>query len=121
MTLDTSAIRFIALDLDGTLLRTDKSISDRTRDAIRNAEADGYVPIVATARPPRGAAALLIGFLSEAHTIYYSGALVILDGQTIHTQTIPVDAAYTIVDRFIQRAPHATASLEINDRIYACL
>ena len=46
---DTSRIRFIALDLDGTLLRTDKSISTRTRSAVESAESHGYIPIIATA------------------------------------------------------------------------
>jgi hypothetical protein len=49
--LDTTPIRFIALDLDGTLLRTDKSISPRTRLAIQSAVEKGYKPIIATARP----------------------------------------------------------------------
>jgi hydroxymethylpyrimidine pyrophosphatase-like HAD family hydrolase len=45
--------RAIATDLDGTLLRTDMSISDRTRDAVHAAEDAGLLVVVATGRPPR--------------------------------------------------------------------
>ncbi|MCU1355570.1 MAG: HAD-superfamily hydrolase, subfamily [Acidimicrobiales bacterium] len=47
------AYRAIATDLDGTLLRTDKSVSDRTRAAIHAAEDAGILVVIATGRPPR--------------------------------------------------------------------
>ncbi|MFC5678319.1 HAD family hydrolase [Aeromicrobium endophyticum] len=43
----------VATDLDGTLLRTDGSLSDRTRRAIVAAEAAGVPTLFVTARPPR--------------------------------------------------------------------
>jgi len=43
----------VATDLDGTLLRSDGSISDRTRIAIADAEEAGVPTIFVTARPPR--------------------------------------------------------------------
>ena len=46
-------IRLIASDLDGTLLRSDGTISARTRDAIRAAEDRGIAFAFVTARPPR--------------------------------------------------------------------
>jgi Cof subfamily protein (haloacid dehalogenase superfamily) len=46
-------IRLVASDLDGTLLRTDGTISDRTRAAWRAAAAAGLEMLVVTARPPR--------------------------------------------------------------------
>lgn len=45
--------RAIATDLDGTLLRSDKSVSPRTRDAVHAAEAAGMLVVIATGRPPR--------------------------------------------------------------------
>jgi Cof subfamily protein (haloacid dehalogenase superfamily) len=45
--------RAIATDLDGTLLREDKSVSDRTRSAIHAAEDAGILVVIATGRPPR--------------------------------------------------------------------
>ena len=43
----------IAIDLDGTLLRTDKTFSDRSRAAVDDAMAAGIAVIVATSRPVR--------------------------------------------------------------------
>jgi HAD superfamily hydrolase (TIGR01484 family) len=45
--------RVVATDLDGTLLRSDGSLSDRTRKAIAAAEAAGIETVFVTARPPR--------------------------------------------------------------------
>jgi Cof subfamily protein (haloacid dehalogenase superfamily) len=46
-------IRLIATDLDGTLLRSDASISARTRSALSAAERAGVRVLSLTARPPR--------------------------------------------------------------------
>ncbi|HWJ98990.1 MAG TPA: HAD family hydrolase [Acidimicrobiales bacterium] len=45
--------RAIATDLDGTLLRDDKSVSARTRAAVDAAEDAGLLFVIATGRPPR--------------------------------------------------------------------
>jgi Cof subfamily protein (haloacid dehalogenase superfamily) len=45
--------RAIATDLDGTLLRDDRTISERTRAAIDAAEDAGVLVVIATGRPPR--------------------------------------------------------------------
>jgi Cof subfamily protein (haloacid dehalogenase superfamily) len=45
--------RLIASDLDGTLLRSDGSLDDRTKNAIATAEAAGAAVVFCTARPPR--------------------------------------------------------------------
>jgi Cof subfamily protein (haloacid dehalogenase superfamily) len=42
-----------AIDLDGTLLRGDGSVSARTRRSIRAAARAGILPVIVTARPPR--------------------------------------------------------------------
>jgi Cof subfamily protein (haloacid dehalogenase superfamily) len=46
-------IRLIATDLDGTLLRSDSTVSDRTRAALRAAADAGLVVVFVTGRPPR--------------------------------------------------------------------
>jgi HAD superfamily hydrolase (TIGR01484 family) len=45
----------IATDLDGTLLHTDGTLSDRTRAAVQAVQAAGILVVIATARPPRWA------------------------------------------------------------------
>jgi Cof subfamily protein (haloacid dehalogenase superfamily) len=51
--LSTAGIRLIATDLDGTLLRRDQTVSDRTRAALKAATAAGLVVAFVTGRPPR--------------------------------------------------------------------
>ncbi|WP_420597227.1 Cof-type HAD-IIB family hydrolase [Deinococcus sp.] len=47
-------IRLIATDLDGTLLRSDMSVSERTRTALDRARAAGIHVVPVTARQPHG-------------------------------------------------------------------
>ncbi|WP_375477928.1 HAD family hydrolase [uncultured Jatrophihabitans sp.] len=46
-------IKLFATDLDGTLLRSDNTVSDRTRAALRSAADAGLVVAFVTGRPPR--------------------------------------------------------------------
>jgi hypothetical protein len=46
-------VRLLATDLDGTVLRSDGSVSDRTVAALQAAEDRGVMVVVATGRPPR--------------------------------------------------------------------
>ncbi|WP_090649378.1 HAD hydrolase family protein [Paenibacillus sp. UNC496MF] len=50
-----SVIQAIVLDLDGTLLGSDNSISSRNCEAVKRCYDSGIHIIVATARPPRAA------------------------------------------------------------------
>ena len=45
--------RLVATDLDGTLLRPDGTVSDRTRRAVLGLAAQGIEFVIVTARPPR--------------------------------------------------------------------
>jgi hydroxymethylpyrimidine pyrophosphatase-like HAD family hydrolase len=46
-------VRLIATDLDGTIIRSDGTISERTRAALAAAEEAGLVVVFVTGRPPR--------------------------------------------------------------------
>src|SRR5664279_17665 len=50
---DGTPIKLVATDLDGTLLRTDGTVSPRSRAALEAAEAAGLVVVFVTGRPPR--------------------------------------------------------------------
>jgi Cof subfamily protein (haloacid dehalogenase superfamily) len=112
-------IHYIALDLDGTLLCTDKSISARTRAAIASCVDLGCKPIIATARPPRAAEEFLQNFFPDAPRIYYSGSLIRTPSETLLDRRIPCDIALQVVDTLLSRAPDATVSVEIDDRFYS--
>jgi hypothetical protein len=46
-------VRLVASDLDGTLLRSDGTVSDRTRAALAAVEGSGRTLVLVTGRPPR--------------------------------------------------------------------
>jgi Cof subfamily protein (haloacid dehalogenase superfamily) len=80
--------RAIATDLDGTLLRSDGSISPRTRTAIHAAEDAGVVVVIATGRPPRWIAPV-VEQLGER------GLVVCANGASVYDP-----ARHLLVDRF---------------------
>lgn len=96
-------IRLLVSDIDGTLVRHDKSLSDANRDAIRGLIADGVAVTLISARPPAG-----IVWLAEALGI--SGPLGAFNGGTLF------DADGTIRSACRLDAMAATAALAILDR-----
>jgi hydroxymethylpyrimidine pyrophosphatase-like HAD family hydrolase len=68
--------RLAAIDLDGTLLRSDKTISERSRAAIAAAAAAGIEIVVVTARSPRSAAGLAADAGIGGIAICANGAIV---------------------------------------------
>src|SRR6185503_4399179 len=69
-------IKMIALDLDGTLLRTDKSVGKRTREALRAAHAKGIEITLASGRmtPAMEKTAEALGI--DCNIVSYNGAAV---------------------------------------------
>lgn len=71
--------KLVALDMDGTLLREDKTISDRTKKAIKDARKMGTTVVLATGRPIEGVRKVLkeLDMLTEKdYVLSYNGALV---------------------------------------------
>lgn len=69
-------IRLVATDLDGTLLRSDKSISTRTLAALRAVEDAGMVVVFVTGRPLRWARDVFEHVSSHGRAIVSNGAIV---------------------------------------------
>ncbi|WP_414839518.1 sugar-phosphatase [Carnobacterium sp. TMP28] len=89
-------IELIAIDLDGTLLNNDKTISPRVKDTLIRAKAKGIKVVICTGRPLPG----VINFLEELnlqeagdYVITYNGALVQKadDGTAIAHHTMSFD------------------------------
>lgn len=88
--------KLIALDMDGTLLKSDKTISRATHRAIQNAKAKGVKVILATGRPVKG----IQGYLKELdlindgdYAVTYNGAIVqsTKTGEVIAKNTMKLD------------------------------
>ena len=116
-----SNIQAIVLDLDGTLLDSDKSISCRNYQAVKGCFDSGIHIIIATARPPRAANRFLEKFPFVDYMIYYNGALVVCKSkQNERHISIPVEISRQI-NQFIElRVPQSIVSYEVNDLWYTC-
>lgn len=68
-----TAVRLVALDMDGTILAPDGSLSERVKRAVRAAQARGVVVALATARRWTGTAPI-------AQELGLSGSLILYDG-----------------------------------------
>lgn len=84
-TLDTLPVvkgrfKIIALDLDDTLLRTDKSISENTIKTLQKAQSQGFSIAIATGRHPKSAVLYMqaLGCLNEnSYAVCFNGAGVV--------------------------------------------
>jgi len=85
----------LATDIDGTLLRSDGTVSDRTRDALRAAAEAGLDVVFVTGRPPRwldvlveptGYTGVAIG--ANGAVLYDVGAARILSAELLHPELL---------------------------------
>ena len=76
--------RLVASDLDGTLLRSDGTLDDRSRDAIAGAEDAGALVVFCTARPHRWLRPLAEATGHHGVAICANGAVL----YDLHTETI---------------------------------
>lgn len=111
----------IALDLDGTLLGSDKRVSARNAAAVLAAHRTGRQIVIATARPPRSVLELLPGELLDICSfVYYNGAL-IRDARSGIEEHLPIEASVTaeLLDYCGLHMGDCHISMEINDVWYA--
>lgn len=94
-------VKLIALDLDGTLLRSDKTISDRTKEAVHRAQAQGVVVAIATGRMYGTAkpCADQLG-LADIPMVLFSGSLIqtVASGRKLFEQAISRETATALLD-----------------------
>jgi Cof subfamily protein (haloacid dehalogenase superfamily) len=110
-------IRLVASDLDGTLLRPDVTISERTRKAIHRVRDAGITFVAVTGRPPRSVRDLREDLGLEGIAICANGALVYdLDADTILDQTLLArEIALRIVQGLRDAAPGVVFAWEDAD------
>ncbi|SFE72803.1 Cof-type HAD-IIB family hydrolase [Alteribacillus iranensis] len=91
----------IALDLDGTLLKNDKTISTRTYQALRKAAAAGHILAIATGRPYRASKMYYQQLGMKTPIVNSNGAYVHHPGDfsyKAHHSPLDLETAKTVID-----------------------
>lgn len=111
-------IKMIVTDLDGTLLRHDKTVSKYTAAIFRRCTHRGIKVVFATARPIRAVKMLNIPILFDG-AIYHNGAVVDTGNKNILHFGISPKNTKEIVSEVLNYDVRARICIEINDSIYS--
>jgi Cof subfamily protein (haloacid dehalogenase superfamily) len=117
----TMHIKLVAMDLDGTLLSSDKTISAKVAETIARARSERDVKVVlTTARPPRSTVAYYRQLGLNEPVINLNGALVWEPDtrQILLHKPVPLRTARGIVKWAKQRFPGVRISADVVDRWY---
>ena len=95
-------IKLIGFDLDGTLLTSDKRLSERTKKALSDAVSQGVVLVPATGRPLSGVPQELLEFPGIRYVVTANGARVldIAEGKTMTEELLPREKCQKILEIF---------------------
>jgi Cof subfamily protein (haloacid dehalogenase superfamily) len=112
--------RLIATDLDGTLLRRDGTVSERTRAALAACRQAGIGVVFVTARPPRVMHHIVEQAGHAATAICANGAIVhdFAAAATTYVHEFAVDTARAIVDALRPTLPDAGFALETGEQVW---
>ena len=97
-------IKLIALDLDGTLLTTDKKLTDYSKEVLIKAIAQGCEVVVSSGRPISAIPKELLGFPGMRYVVSANGARIVdlIEKKTLYENLIPVETAAKVLDVFAQ-------------------
>lgn len=95
-------IRMIGMDLDGTLLTSQKEMTAYTREILQRAIDQGIVVLPATGRPLSGISGKLLDFPGFRYAVTANGGRVVdlRSGETLHEELVPVEHARRILEIF---------------------
>jgi Cof subfamily protein (haloacid dehalogenase superfamily) len=113
-------VRLIATDLDGTIVRSDGTISDRTVKALASAEESGATVVLVTGRPPRWISPVAEATGHHGIAICSNGALVydLHDERVIESALIPVQTVVEVVDILSGAMPELAFAVETGVDVY---
>lgn len=112
-------VKMIIVDLDRTLLHTDKTISEYSVSILNQCREKGIKIVFATARPIRTVELYLEQIACDA-VIYHNGAFILSAGKRIgNTYSIPYKEARKILLYMQSKYEGKKLSVEINDTLYA--
>jgi Cof subfamily protein (haloacid dehalogenase superfamily) len=107
-------MRLAAIDLDGTLLRSDGTISQRSRDAIRAARAAGLLVVIVTARGPASVTDVARDAGIVGSAICSNGGLIVdlATGAVVRERLLETETAIRLVHGLRERLPGIVFAVE---------
>jgi len=113
-------VRLLAIDVDGTLLRTDGRLPNRVTEAVQRAELGGCSVVLATARSPRLMRELTTTLRLQSPTINSNGAIIWnhLEERAQYHEAIPVELSWAVVNTARQVDPEVVVELERHGRCH---
>jgi Cof subfamily protein (haloacid dehalogenase superfamily) len=98
------SVKLVVSDVDGTIVRTDKSVAPSTVEAAKRLEAAGIPLSIVSARPPRGLAYITqtLG-LTGPYAGFNGGRVLGPDGAVLSEHVVPEAAARTALGLFMAR------------------
>ena len=107
-------VRLAAIDLDGTLLRSDGTISARTKAAVRAAAAAGIETVLVTARGPRTVGDIAAELEVRGEAICSNGAIVLdlATREIVRLREIETAVALELVHGLRERLPGILFAVE---------
>ena len=107
-------LRLVASDLDGTLLRSDGGVSDRTRKAFAAVRAAGLEVVLASARPPHWLSEIAADVGAGDIAICCNGAVVhdLQARRTLHHFALPAFVGERVVRALREAAPGVAFACE---------
>lgn len=110
--------QLLVLDLDGTLLKNDKTVSEDTIDTLLEFKKRKNKIIFATARPPRDAYKYVPQKLRDNPIICYNGACMINGKEILYKKEMSKDTVYKIIE-MSEKSGYHQICFEINDKLYS--
>jgi HAD superfamily hydrolase (TIGR01484 family) len=106
--------RLVATDLDGTLVRSDGHVSDRTRAALEVVERAGSVLVLVTGRPPRWMAPVVAETGHRGLAVCANGALVydLHTERVVRSHLLTAEAAGEVVAALRRDVPGVAFAVE---------
>ena len=95
-------IKMIVCDLDGTLLRTDKTVSDYTLEILEKCREKGVKFAIATARPIHTTRPFA-DILKPDTIIYHGGAVALIGDETVYSVPFSANSARAIIEGLQRR------------------
>jgi Cof subfamily protein (haloacid dehalogenase superfamily) len=119
-TVDRVPPRLIATDLDGTIIRSDGTISGRTVDALAAVERAGATVVLVTGRPVRWLDDV-IAQLGHRGVVICSNGAIVYDLHTeriVESTLIPADTVAKVVETLVAAMPELSFAVETGDEVF---